>query len=165
MEHPVGRDAALFFIGPQCVNGRHISPAQLKHRVEIIWSDWHIVSSPGKELVIETFCSRLIAGSQLHPAEGSRLMSIQVWHQPESGRIASKLQAVGDGERREGLGLDVPGATGISKCSWNKSPNRCSLLRRTKYENIGSILCDRIDCSRDRLGPKFNGYIKTICRR
>jgi hypothetical protein len=38
-------------------------------------------------------------------------MSIQVWHQPESGRIASKLQAVGNGERREGLGLDVPGAT------------------------------------------------------
>ena len=43
-------------------------------------------------------------------------MSIQVWHQPESGRIASKLQAVGDGERREGLGLDVPGATGVSAC-------------------------------------------------
>ena len=44
-------------------------------------------------------------------------MSIQVWHQPESGRIASKLQAVGNGERREGLGLDVPGATGATGVS------------------------------------------------
>jgi hypothetical protein len=44
-------------------------------------------------------------------------MSIQVWHQPESGRIASKLQAVGNGERREGLGLDVPGATGATGLS------------------------------------------------
>jgi hypothetical protein len=44
-------------------------------------------------------------------------MSIQVWHQPESGRIASKLQAVGNGERREGLELDVPGATGATGVS------------------------------------------------
>ena len=44
-------------------------------------------------------------------------MSIQVWHQPESGRIASKLQAVGDGERREERGLGATGAIGVSALS------------------------------------------------
>ena len=48
-------------------------------------------------------------------------MSIQVWHQPESGRIASKLQAVGDGERREELGLDVTGVSALPACGYRRS--------------------------------------------
>src|SRR4030081_3382803 len=49
---------------------------------------------------------------------------------------------------------------------WNKTSIEVSLsLEQPKYENIGSILCDRSDCSRDSLGPKFNGYVKNLSRR
>src|SRR6267154_4407217 len=49
---------------------------------------------------------------------------------------------------------------------WNKTSIEVSLsLEQPKYENIGSILCNRSDCSRDSLGPKFNGYVKNLSRR
>jgi hypothetical protein len=52
-------------------------------------------------------------------------MSIQVWHQPESGRIASKLQAVGDGERREAAGT----------------------RRSRRYRRVGVSACRRVGVS------------------